>query len=115
MKNEPENELGLVLAKIAEEHSGHIQAGGRNYIEVDIAAKAAEMGFAALADRYRGVFAIVPLKSPLHGMKVRIDGRTFVGYRQYDSGVAVPGYVARSSALPSAGYAVQHSMICNFA
>ena len=32
-------------------------------------------------------------------MKVRIDGRTFVDYASFDSGLAAPGYVAREAGL----------------
>lgn len=110
-----ENELARVLKKIEEAHKENIEPNGRNYIEVDIAEVAGEMGYDDLALQYRKVCAIVPLKSPVPGMKVRIDGRTFIGYRQYDSGIAVPGYVARQTLTPSRGYTAQHSMICNFA
>jgi hypothetical protein len=48
-------------------------------------------------------------------MKVRIDGRTFVDYVRFDSGVAVPGYVARAANLPFSTYIPEDSMILNFA
>jgi len=48
-------------------------------------------------------------------MKVRIDGRTFVNYAQFDSGIAVPHYVARQVDLPHRAYVAKDSMICNFA
>jgi hypothetical protein len=48
-------------------------------------------------------------------MKVRIDGRTFVNYAQFESGIAVPNYVARQVDLPNRAYIAQDSMICNFA
>jgi hypothetical protein len=35
-------------------------------------------------------------------MKVRIDGRTFVNYAQYDSGIVVPGYVAEKKGFQDA-------------
>jgi hypothetical protein len=57
---------------------------------------------------------IVPLKEPQPGMKVRIDGRTFVNYAQYDSGIAVPGHVARNTSRPYAKFVPEDSMICNF-
>ena len=47
-------------------------------------------------------------------MKVRIDGRTFVNYVQFDSGVAVPNYIAEDSELPYRAYAARDSMILNF-
>jgi len=48
-------------------------------------------------------------------MKVLIDGRTFVNYAQYDSGVVVPGYVAERAGLPSRPYVADESMILDFA
>ena len=53
-----------------------------------------------IGETYRNIHAIVPLKQPADGMKVRVDGRTFVGHVQFESGVVVPGYVARDSGLP---------------
>ena len=47
-------------------------------------------------------------------MKVRIDGRTFVNYAQFGSGVAVPGYVAGDSRKPHKTFIPNDSMICNF-
>lgn len=49
-----------------------------------------------------------------HLMKVRIDGRTFVQYRQFDSGVVVPGHVAQQSGLSHKSYQANDSMILNF-
>jgi len=47
-------------------------------------------------------------------MKVRIDGRTFVNYAQYDSGIAVPGYLAKTGRRPFQTFVPNDSMICNF-
>ena len=48
-------------------------------------------------------------------MKVRVDGRTFVNYAQFESGIAVPNYVAGQVDLPHIAYIAKDSMICNFA
>ena len=48
-------------------------------------------------------------------MKVRIDGRTYVNYAQLESGVAVPGYVAKEAGLPYKNFEPNDSMIRNFA
>ena len=48
--------------------------------------KAAESGFSEVIIRYRNVCVIAPLKQPVNGMKVRVDGRTFVKYHQFESG-----------------------------
>jgi hypothetical protein len=109
------NNLSAVLTKIGEEYQENIQADSRYYLEISIAQKAAELGFSEVKDRYRNVHAILPLKHPISGMKVRIDGRTFVNYAQFDSGIAVPHYVAKQVDLPHRAYVAKDSMICNFA
>jgi hypothetical protein len=48
------------------------------------------------------------------GMKVRIDGRTFVNYAQFDSGVVVPGFVARQAGMKHRTYEPLDSMVLNF-
>ena len=103
-----------VLAKIGEEYQENIQEDSRYYLEISLAQKAAEMGFPEVKEHYRNVNAIVPLKHPIEGMKVRIDGRTFVDYAQFESGIVVPNYVARQVDLPNRAYIAQDSMICNF-
>ena len=108
------NNLSEVLAKIGEEYQGNIQADSRYYLEISIAQKAAELGFSEVKDRYRNVHTILPLKHPIEGMKVRIDGRTFVNYAQFESGIVVPNYVAREVDLPHRTYIAKDSMICNF-
>ena len=108
------NNLNTVIKKIGEDYRGLLQADGRNYVEVNISQKAAELGLTEIEECYRDVFAIVPIERPVDGMKVRIDGRTFVNYDQFDSGVAVPNYVSRHSNLEHRPYTAQNSMICNF-
>jgi len=109
------NNLSAVLTEIGDDYKENVQFDSRNYVEVSIAHKAAGLGFPEVNERYRNVFAIVPLKHPVRGMKVRIDGRTFVNYAQFESGVVVPQYVARQVNLPHKAYVAQDSMICNFA
>lgn len=109
-----DNNLNTVIQKIAEEYKDIIQADGRNYLEVSISQKAAEMGLADIEECYQNVLAIVPLQGPVDGMKVRIDGRTFVKYDQFTSGVAVPYFVSQNADLTHKPYTAQNSMICNF-
>jgi hypothetical protein len=109
------NDLGEVLNLIGEEYQDQVSSDSRYYIEVDIGAKAENQGYAKLTRRFHKINAIVRLKHPLPGMRVRIDGRTFVDYAQFDSGVAVPGYVARESGLPFRLFVPNDSMILNFA
>jgi hypothetical protein len=109
------NNLSAVLSKIGDDYKEHVQGDSRYYVEVSIARKAAELGFAEVEAQYRDVYAIVPLKNPVGGMKVRIDGRTFVNYAQFESGVVVPHYVASRVDLPQRAYVAKDSMVCNFA
>lgn len=106
--------LEEVIKKLEETYHEHLAEGSRNYLEVDIGRLGKELGYTDLESDYRSVFAVVPLKNHLSGMKVRIDGRTFVDYAQFDSGIAVPGYVARETGLPSKAFTPQDSMVCNF-
>ena len=109
-----ENNLSKVISKIGEDYKENIRDDSRHYMEISIAGMAEELGFADIRDCYRDAFAIVPLKHPVDGMKVRIDGRTFVNYSQFDSGVVVPQYVASQVDLPRKAYVAQDSMICNY-
>ena len=109
------NDLSEVLIKIGDDHKNNILGDSRHYREVSIAQKAAELGFGEIKECYKDVYAIIPLKHPIEGMKVRIDGRTFVNYSQFDSGVVVPQYVASQVDMPRKSYVPRDSMICNYA
>jgi len=93
------NNLSKVIAKIGEDYKGNIRSDSRFYIEVSIAGTAGQLGFADIEACYKDAYAIVPLKQPMGGMKVRIDGRTFVNYSQFDwgRGAAVCGQPGRSA------------------
>lgn len=108
------NNLDILLSEIGKEFEGQISGNARHYVEVSIARKANTMGFSDLRKKFHDAYVIVPLKHPVKGMKVRIDGRTFVNYGQFKSGIAVPGYVARNSGLPFKTYTPNDSMILNF-
>jgi hypothetical protein len=109
-----EDHLERILKKIGEDHRSEICPDSRHYREVNIGQKAERLGYGDLKSRFQDVYAIVPLKRPTAGMKVRIDGRTFVNYAQFDSGVVVPGYLAQRTDLPFKPYRAQGSMILNF-
>jgi len=109
------NHLSEVLAELGEYYRENIQDDSRYYIEISIAQKAVELGFSEVKKRYENVYAIVPLKHPVRGMKVRVDGRTFVNYAQFESGIVVPNYVAREANLSYRTFIPNDSMICNFA
>lgn len=108
------SDIGKVIARIGEEFKNHILPTSRFYREVSIGEQAERLGLTGLDGRYRNVFAVVPLKHSADGMKVRIDGRTFVNYAQFESGVVVPGYVAKDTGLPHKPFVPNDSMILNF-
>ncbi len=110
-----EKNLKTVINKISETYKDSILENSRYYREINIGHMAETLGFADLKEKFNHVQAIVPLKNPVSGMKVLIDGRTFVDYAQYESGIAVPGYIARESGLPYKIYMPDDSMILNFA
>ena len=110
-----ENNLKMVLNQIGETYKDSIAATSRYYREVNIGDMAGQLGLADVKEKFHHAHAIVPLKNPVSGMKVLIDGRTFVDYAQYDSGVAVPGYIAIEAGMPYEPYNPDDSMILNFA
>lgn len=108
------NRLNKVLDIIGEEYKEKIQKGSRHYLEVSIGKRAEKLGHTDLKEKYKNTYAIVPLKAPQKGMKVRIDGRTFVNYAEYASGIVVPKYLAREAGRSFKAFAAGDSMICNF-
>ena len=107
--------LSEVLNRIGEDYEDNICDDSQHYLETSIARKAAELGFTEVKERYGDVYAIIPLKRPVEGMKVRIDGRTFINYAQFKSGVVVPHHIAKQVNLHQRAYVAKDSMICNFA
>lgn len=107
--------LDQTLKSIEDAYAGKIEGGSRFYVEVDIGEEADRMGFSDIARKYRKVLAVVPIREAERGMKVRIDGRTFVNYGQLKSGVAIPGRVVKQSKRSFSTYVPNDSMILNFA
>jgi len=109
------NHLDEVLTSIGDEFEGNISNDSRFYVEIDLGERGEELGFSDVKERYPNVNAVVPLKERVSGMTVRIDGRTYVHYSQFDSGVAVPEYVAEAASLPHKAFEPNDSMILIFA
>jgi len=109
-----EKKLNAILDSIEEKYRSKISKGSPHYLEVSIGKTADELGFGDLRDNYAQTWVIVPLVGPQPGMKVRFDGRTFVNYAQFDSGIAVPGHVAGKTGRPHKVFVPEESMICNF-
>ena len=108
-------ELQQIIKRIGDRYKENILGSGRHYLEINIGREAQSIGMNDLPDHIRSADVVVPLKAPLAGMKVRIDGRTFIDYAGFDSGLAAPGYVARAAGLPYRPYVAQDSMVLNFA
>ena len=108
-------QLNDVLTGIVADHKENIDPDSRFYIDVNIAKKADELGFPEAKSRFKNAHVIVPLKHPVAGMKVRIDGRTFKNYVQFESGIVVPNYIARQVNLSYKAYTAKDSMIYNLA
>ena len=103
-----------MLNTIGEEYKSKIQKGSRHYLEVSIGKQAEKLGHADLKVKFKDTYAIVPLKVPQQGMKVRIDGRTFVNYAEHPSGIAVPGYLAKEAGRSFKNFVPNDSKIFNF-
>jgi hypothetical protein len=108
------NQLEVLLTKIGKEFEGNISNNSRHYVQVSIGHEAEKLGFSDMKEDYKDACAIVPLREPLGGMKVRIDGRTFVNYVRLDSGAVVPEYIAMRTGLHYEEYEANDSMILNF-
>ncbi|HSO66223.1 MAG TPA: hypothetical protein VLP30_00095 [Desulfatirhabdiaceae bacterium] len=103
-----------VIQAIEEKFRGILSADSRNYLEVDIGKEAERLGYMEFREKYHGVNAIVPIQEAVDGMKVMIDGRTFVNYVQFDSGIALPEHVVRELGLSGKPYIPNDSMVLNF-
>lgn len=108
------DKLNMILESIAKDNKNHILGDSRYYLDVNIGEKACDLGFPDLKDEYQHSFAIVPIRAPVQGMKVRVDGRTFINYAQVESGVVVPSRVARQAGLSYKTYIAKDSMIYNY-
>jgi hypothetical protein len=107
-------QLTDLITHLNTKYDSAILPGSRYILEVDLGREAEQVGYGDLGRRLRGVEAVVPVKDPGPGMKVLIDGRTFVNYAQYASGIAVPGHVARDIDLPATLYCPDDSLVRQF-
>lgn len=103
-----------VLLNIGKSYESEILPDSRYYFEVDIGKHGQKLGLPDVCEKYKSINAIVPVKKPTGAMRVRIDGRTFVNYVQFETGVAVPAYVAENSGRSRRDYIPQDSMILGF-
>jgi hypothetical protein len=109
------NKISEIIKHINDQYRDSIHDTGNHYLEVNIGREAERMGLTGLPAPIQAADVVVPLREPVEGMKVMIDGRTFVDYARFESGLAAPGYVARAAGLPFTAYAAPESMVLNFA
>ncbi len=109
-----QNNLPLVIRAIEDKYRERIRPDSPVYLESNIGKEGERLGFPDVYERFRDVAAIIPIDSHVEGMKVMIDGRTFVKYAQLDSGIAMPEYVAKEAGAPYHLYKPDESMILNF-
>ena len=109
-----DRDLINLLDQIGELYRPMIMKGSRHYLEVSVGKQAQMLGYAGIEEKYGNTCVIVPLRTPQRGMKVRIDGRTFVNYAEHASGIALPGYLAREVGRSFTRFIPNDSMICNF-
>ncbi len=107
-------ELGDVINYMGGSFKNDIKKESNCYLEVDIGKQAEKIGLFNIQGTYQDVNAIIPLKEALPGMKVMIDGRSFINYAQFDTGIAVPEYVAKETGMRYRTYMPADSMILNF-
>lgn len=105
--------LKKLLDHIGEIYKEKIDPTSRHYLELNLGQQARDMRFDDLSEELKDSYAVIPIKEPEPGMKVRIDGRTFVDYCLHPSGFAVPGYVVKAAGIPCPTYTANDSMILN--
>lgn len=108
-------EIDEIIQYVSNKYIDLISKNGNNYIELNIGNLADMLGHSNVKKKFKTEGVIVPLKQHVNGMKVRIDGRTFVKYSQFESGIALPGHLAKESGLPRKPYVADENMILNCA
>ena len=111
MKN---RNLNNELNVIGEEYKPMILNGSLHYLGVSIREWAERLGYADVKERYKNSCVIIPLKAPQKGMKVRVDGRTFVNASENSPEIVVSGRLAREDDRSFKTFVSNDSMICNF-
>jgi hypothetical protein len=108
-------ELKKILYKISDEYHSIISNDSIYLLDINIGKEAEKMGYSHLSKTYHNAEVVIPLKHPLEGMKVMIDGRTFVNYVKLEPGIVVPEYVAQNAGITYRKYHAKDSMVRVFA
>ncbi len=106
-----DKDLKTILNKISSDYESLISDNSIYILDLSLSKIAEAMGYPKVSKAYGTSEVVIPLKHPLPGMKVMIDGRTFINYAQIGPGVIVPEYVARKAGLPYHPYHAKDSMI----
>lgn len=107
--------LKKILSKISDDYRPLIAKDSIYFLDVNIGKTADRMGITDISSSYYDTNIIIPLKHPLSGMKVMVDGRTFINYAQLDTGLILAEYVAQEADIDYQTYHARESMIRVFA
>lgn len=108
------NNIKKILEHVHKNYRSMAHKGGRHYMSVNIGDIARKLGYNNIEKDLADRDVVVALKEPQPGMKVRIDGRTFVRYAEYADGFAVAEPIAVKAGVSYKPYLAQNSMILNF-
>ena len=106
-----DNRLDSILTGIIDDFRDELTDDSIYFVDVNIGQRAARMGYDDLRNRYKTTEAVVFVRNPKKGMKVMIDGRTFVNYASLGPGVAVPSYVAERTAFKHKPFTAADSLV----
>ncbi len=106
-----DNRLDRILMQIMNDYRDELSEDSIHFVDVNIGRRAAGMGFADLGSQYKDAEAVLFVNGGKKGMKVMIDGRTFVNYSTLGPGVAVPSYVAEKTALKHEPFTAAESLV----
>ena len=106
-----DNRLDTILSGIIDDYRNDLTDDSIYFVDVNIGQRAARMGYDDLGNEYKTTEAVVFVKNPKKGMKVMIDGRTFVNYASLGPGVAVPSHVAKRTALKHKPFIAADSLV----
>lgn len=106
--------LTKVLEHIRDSYRNKACKGARHYTNIRIGTIAEKLNLKNIDPDIADREVIISLKDPQPGMKVRIDGRTFIRYAEYADGFAVPEAVAMKAGIKYQPYTPQNSMILNY-
>jgi hypothetical protein len=110
-----DKQLRQILLKIKDTYRDLMSTDSIYLLDVNIGKEARKMGYVKLSARYDHSEVVIPLKESPAGMKVMIDGRTFVNYAQLELGLIVPNYVAQNAGVPFKHYHAKDSLVRVFA